>query len=113
MTDGRTNEDRRMLGRLHALAWYQDAAAWAYQKFTKPDPARTLTEADLEGFARRVWNYARQSAEANDPAAVYCQHLFRDAVVQEALAMLKTVVQHERQQSCRPLPDWQQPKDGE
>ena len=67
---------------------------------------RTLNEADLEGFAHRVWNNARQDAEIKHPAAVYSGCLFRDAVIQEALSMLKTVVQHERQQAGRPLPDW-------
>jgi hypothetical protein len=67
---------------------------------------RTLTEEDLAGFARRVWDYARTDAEMGDKAAFYCQHLFTEAVIRETLAMLKTVVQHERQQAGRPLPDW-------
>lgn len=67
---------------------------------------RTLTEPDLEGFARRTWDSARQDAEIKDKAAIYCGHLFRDAVIAETLSMLKTVVQHERQQAGRPLPDW-------
>lgn len=69
---------------------------------------RTLTNADLEGFARRVANNAIQSAEIADKAAVYCGHLFREHVYAEALYMLRTVVQHERQEAGRPLPDWLQ-----
>lgn len=62
---------------------------------------RTLTEADLEGFARRVTNNAIQAAETKDRAAVYASHLFRDEIYREALTMLKTVVLHERQQAAR------------
>jgi hypothetical protein len=69
---------------------------------------RTLTYADLEGFARRVANNAVQSAENVDKAAVYCGHLFREHIYTEALYMLCTVVQHERQEAGRPLPDWLQ-----
>lgn len=58
--------------------------------------ARTLNDSDLEGFARRIANNAIQSAEINDKAAIYCGHLFRDHIIAEATAMLKTVVQHER-----------------
>lgn len=58
--------------------------------------ARTLNDADLEGFARRVANYAIESAEAREPAAVYCGHIFREHIITEAFQMLKTVVQHER-----------------
>jgi hypothetical protein len=69
---------------------------------------RTLLNADLEGFARRVANNAIQSAEIADPAAVYCGHLFREFIYAEALSMLRTVVQHERQEAGHPLPDWLQ-----
>lgn len=106
MHGGRTDEDRRMLGRLHALAWWQQSAAWAYAKFTKLDPAKDLALADLEGMAHRIANYAQQGAEIKDKAAVYTSGLYREAIIQEALAMLKTVVQHERQRAARPLPDW-------
>lgn len=64
---------------------------------------RTLNDDDLEGFARRVANNAIQSAEIKDQAAVYCGHLFREHIVTEALAMLKTVVQHERMMTKTPL----------
>lgn len=57
---------------------------------------RTLNDDDLDGFANRVANNAIQSAEVADKAAVYCGHLFRQHIKDEALAMLKTVVQHER-----------------
>ena len=57
---------------------------------------RTLNDSDLEGFANRVANNAVQSAEIANKAAVYCGHLFREHIKTEALAMLKTVVQHER-----------------
>jgi len=57
----------------------------------------TLNEADLAGFASRVANNAIQSAEISDKAAVYVGHLFREHIRAEALSMLKTVVQHERQ----------------
>ena len=67
---------------------------------------RTLNEADLEGFARSVANNAIQSAEIADKAAVYAGHLFREHIYAEALSMLRTVVQHERQQAEIPLPDW-------
>lgn len=67
---------------------------------------RTLNESDLEGFARRICNNAVQEAEIRNKAAVYASHLFREAIRIEALAMLKTVVQHERQQAGQPLPDW-------
>ena len=70
---------------------------------------RTLNEADLEGFARRIWNNARQSAEIDNKAAVYSGFLFRDAVIQEALSMLRIVVLHERMQAGRPAPDWCKP----
>lgn len=63
------------------------------------DDERTLTDADLEGFARRVANNAVQSAEVDNQAAVYCGHLFREHIFSEALLMLKTVVLHERQQA--------------
>lgn len=58
--------------------------------------ARTLNDGDLEGFANRVANHAIQDAEIANKAAVYCGHLFREHIVTSALAMLKTVVQHER-----------------
>lgn len=58
--------------------------------------ARTLNDADLEGFATRLANFAIEDAEAHNRAAVYCGHLFREHIKRQALAMLKTVVQHER-----------------
>lgn len=67
---------------------------------------RTLNEKDLEGMARRIANNAIQTAEIKDAAAVYAGQLFREHIYAEALMMLKTVVQHERQQAGRPLPDW-------
>lgn len=58
--------------------------------------ARTLNDSDLEGFANRVANHAIQDAEIANKAAIYCGHLFRAHIIASALAMLKTVVQHER-----------------
>jgi hypothetical protein len=62
------------------------------------DPARTLNDADLEGYARRVADYARSALEAKDKTWAYLPS-FRDEVAAEVLAMLKTVVLHEHMQS--------------
>jgi hypothetical protein len=56
---------------------------------------RTLNLDDLEGFARRVAIFARQHLEAHDSAWVYLPS-FQKAVTDEALAILRMVVLHER-----------------
>jgi hypothetical protein len=58
--------------------------------------ARTLNDADLDGFANRIANDSISDAEAHHRAAVYSGHLFREHIKKNALQMLKTVVQHER-----------------
>jgi hypothetical protein len=52
----------------------------------------TLNDDDLAGMARRIADYARS---ALDKAWIYLPS-FRDEVTSEALAMLKTVILHER-----------------
>lgn len=58
------------------------------------DP-RDLNDEDLEGFARRIAIFARQDLEAKDRTWVYLPS-FQDAVTEAALAILKSVVLHER-----------------
>ena len=65
---------------------------------TIPKTDRTLNDADIAGFARRIAFGARQHLEATDPAWVYLPS-FNDAVIAEATMILKTVIQHERQQA--------------
>lgn len=65
------------------------------------DTSQDFVDDDLQGIARRVANNAISSAEASDKAAVYCAHLFRDHIYNEALAMLRTVALHERQRAGR------------
>jgi hypothetical protein len=59
---------------------------------------RTLNDEDLEGFARRIAIFARQSLEVKDKTWVYLPS-FQKEVTAEALAILKTVVLHERMQA--------------
>ena len=56
---------------------------------------RTLTDEDLEGFGRRIADQARDALEADDKAWFYLPS-FRLAVAMAATAVLKSVVQHER-----------------
>jgi hypothetical protein len=56
---------------------------------------RTLNAEDLEGIARRIAFSARENLEAHNSAWVYMPS-FSEAVQQEALAMLRLVVLHER-----------------
>lgn len=58
--------------------------------------ARTLGEEDLRGYARRVANYAQQSAEIIHKAALYTAGVYRDPIINETFAMLQTVRNHER-----------------
>jgi hypothetical protein len=57
--------------------------------------SRTLNDADLEGFGRRVADHAREDLEAADITWRYMP-CFRDAVAKAAADMLKIVVTHER-----------------
>lgn len=63
-----------------------------------PVTARTLNDNDLAGYARRIAFGARQHLEATDPTWVYLPS-FDEAVIAEATLILKSVVQHERQQA--------------
>ncbi|WP_334151640.1 hypothetical protein [Hyphomicrobium sp.] len=67
------------------------------------DPAKDFTDDDLQGLARRVANYAVESAEAHNRAAVYSSSLFRESIFNEALQMLRTAVMHERQRAGRDI----------
>ncbi len=67
------------------------------------DDDRTLFKADLEGFARRAANAIQQAAEIKHKAAVYTSELYRDAIIEEVWALLRTVVMHERVQAGRAL----------
>lgn len=64
----------------------------------RPITDRTLNDADLAGYARRIAHGARQSLEATKPEWAYLPS-FEAAVVAEATLILKSVVQHERQQA--------------
>lgn len=66
---------------------------------------RTLNDADLAGFARRIAFGARRALEAKDPTWVYLPS-FDEAVIAEATMILKTVVQHERMQAKRDESDF-------
>lgn len=63
-----------------------------------PVTDRTLNDNDLAGYARRIAFGARQRLEATDSTWVYLPS-FDDAVIAEATQILKSVVQHERQQA--------------
>jgi hypothetical protein len=60
---------------------------------------RTLNEKDLEDFARRIAFRAREHLEAHNPTWVYMPS-FSEAVISEALAILKMTVLHERQMAA-------------
>ena len=68
---------------------------------TDVDTSKDFVDDDLQGIARRVANNAVSAAEIENPAAVYCGHLFRDHIYNAALEMLRTVALHERQRGGR------------
>ena len=67
---------------------------------------RTLNDADIAGFARRIAFGARQRLEA--PSDSVWAHLpcFNEEVIAEATAILKTVIQHERLQAEQRMDDF-------
>jgi hypothetical protein len=67
---------------------------------------RTLNEEDLKGFAWSIANNAIYAGEVANRNLIGIGHHWRTFIYDEALSKLKTVVQHERQQAGRPLPDW-------
>ena len=67
--------------------------------------SRTLNDADLDGFGRRVADQGRDAFDLEHGAHRYMPS-FRDPVAKAAAEMLKTVRDHERSMVLTLVNDW-------